>query len=217
VAVEPQGKIRDAARSRAAILAAAEELFSERGFDGTTLSEIGAAAGLSRGSPNYLFGSKDRLYAEVLSGLFAARQEATKRAFERVVAWSENDGGPAELRKALSSAAGGYMRYLVEHPSFVALIMREELAEGGRVRAASGSSTAMVDAFAAVRRAGQGRGVQPFRVEDAVLLFVALTFTPVSYRNTLLPAVGVEVSTPAGIRRQAKLAVDQLMHFLCDQ
>jgi AcrR family transcriptional regulator len=214
VAVAPGERIRDAGRSRAAILAAAEKLFAERGFDGASLNEIGAAAGLSRGSPSYFFGSKERLYAEVMAAVFGARQEATGRAFEPVRAWCEGGEGPEALRAALTRAATGYLTYLAEHPSFVALIMREELDDGGRLGAASGSSTAMQDAFAAVRRAGAGRGVRPFRVDHAVLLFVSLTFGPLSYRHTLLPALGVEVASPAGIRRQARLAGDQMMHFL---
>jgi TetR/AcrR family transcriptional regulator len=215
VAVETREKIRDAKRSRAAILAAAQRLFATRGFDGTSLGDIGAAAGLSRGSPSYFFGSKEKLYAEILASAFAARQEATKRAFEPVIAWAGGDGGVDELRDALSSAATGYLRYLAENPSFVCLVMREELDDGRRLRGATASSTAMKDAFSAVRRVGASRGLRSFRVEDAVLLFVALTFAPVSYRSTLLPAVGVEVTTPAGIRRQTKLAVEQMMHFLC--
>jgi TetR/AcrR family transcriptional regulator len=215
VVEQPREKIRDAERSRGAILAAAQRLFAQHGFDGISIGEIGAAAGLSRGSPSYFFGSKAKLYDEVLATVFAARQQATADAFEPVLAWAAADEGVEGLRRALSSAAAGYMRYLIENPSFVSLIMREELADGARLREASGSSTAMSDAFAAIRRAGAGRGVRRFHVEDAVLLFVSLTFAPVSYRSTLLPALGVEIATPAGLRRQTKLAVEQMLGFLC--
>ncbi len=215
VAVESREKIRDAERSRRAILAAAEREFAERGFDGVSLGEIGAAAGLSRGSPSYFFGSKAQLYDEVLGTVFAARQQATTNAFAPVVVWAGGGDGVDGLRRALSSAAAGYMRYLVENPSFVALIMREQLAGGARLGEASGSSTAMTDAFTSVRRAGAGRGVRRFRVEDAVLLFVSLTFAPISYRSTLLPALGAEITTAAGIRRQTKLVVEQMISFLC--
>src|SRR3712207_8964122 len=52
---------RSAERSRAAILDAAETLFAERGYDAVSLQEIGVAAALSRGAPNYFFGSKQDL------------------------------------------------------------------------------------------------------------------------------------------------------------
>jgi AcrR family transcriptional regulator len=214
VAAPAGEKIRDAQRSRAAILAAAEQLFAERGYDGTSLSDIGAAAGLSRGTPSYFFGSKQKLYAEVLGRAFAARQQATERAFAPVHAWCEGDGGRELLREALAGAAAGYMDYLVEHPSFAALVMREELDGGRRLSSARGQSTAMQDAFQALRRAGARRGMRAFRVQEAVLLFVALTFAPFSFQNTLMRAVGRDLASPRGRTQQGKLAVEQMMLLL---
>ena len=215
VAAPPREKIRDAQRSRAAILQAAERLFAERGYDGASMSEIGAAAGLSRGAPGYLFGSKQRLYAGVLAAVFARRQQATERAFAPVLEWCESDSGLDALAAALASAAGGYTRYLVEHRAFVALVMREELDGGKRLRAVSRRSTAIEDAFRALRRAGRARGIRAFGVEEAVLLFVALTFAPFSYRNTLGRAVGRDLASTRARKRQSELVADQLMHFVC--
>ncbi len=59
-------RTRDADRSRAEILDAAERLFAERGYDAVTMAQIGAAAGVSRGTPGYFFGSKEDLYREVV-------------------------------------------------------------------------------------------------------------------------------------------------------
>jgi AcrR family transcriptional regulator len=208
-------RTRDAARSRAAILVAAERLFSERGFDGTSLSDIGAAAGLSRGAPSYFFGSKERLYAQALGISFGTRQEATARAFTPVLAWCEgDDDGLEALRDALRKAAVGYMRYLEANPSFAALIMREELDGARRLRTVSRSSTAIEDAFRAVRRVAPDRGVGSFRVQEAVLLFIALTFAPFSFRRTLMPAVGRDIGSERGRREQARMAADQLIGLI---
>jgi AcrR family transcriptional regulator len=215
MAAPTRERIRDAGRSRLAILAAAERLFAQRGYEGTSMSDIGATAGLSRGAPGYFFGAKERLYAEVLTRVFEQRQQATARAFVPVHEWCAGSVGTEALARALGGAAEGYMRYLAEHPSFVALIVREELDGGGRLEGTSRHSTAMQDAFRAVRRAGAARGVRPFRVADAVLLFIALTFAPFSYRNTLMRAVGRDMSSTRGRRQQAAFAVDQLMGLLC--
>jgi TetR/AcrR family transcriptional regulator len=211
---EPPERLRDAERSRAAILAAAERLFAERGYEGASLSDIGSAAGLSRGTPGYFFGSKAKLYSEVLSGAFGSRQEAATRAFAAVHAWCEDDGGVELLRDPLLRAANGYMRYLHENPTFVALVMREELDGGERLRHATSSSTAMRDAFSAVHRADRRRGVRSFRVEEAVLLFTVLTFGPYSLRRTLMPRVGIDLRTDAGRRRQARVVADQVLHLI---
>src|SRR4051812_36564028 len=141
-------KIRDADRSREAILDTAETLFSERGYDGVSLSQIGAAAQLSRATPSYFFGSKEELYLAVLERVSAARQEATARAVEPVVAWCESGG---DLRAALRQGMEDYMGFLLARPSFARFISWEELAGARRLRAARRHSTALEDAFAAVR------------------------------------------------------------------
>ena len=209
-------RTRDPERSRTAILEAAAEFFSEHGYDGASLNDIGAAAGLSRGTPSYFFGSKERLYVEVLDRAFGARQEATQAAFAPVRAWVAGDDSLPALRDALESAATDYIRFLVEHPSFVRLVMREELAGGERMASRTEASTAMQDAFAALRRKAGRRGLGRFKVDDAVLLFVSLTFAPVSYRNTLMRAVDRDLTRTAVVRRHVKLVVDQVMHLLTD-
>lgn len=59
------------------ILAAAEVVFAQKGFDGTGMKAIAERAGVSQGLLHYHFGTKDRLYAEVIrhrSGLINARR-----------------------------------------------------------------------------------------------------------------------------------------------
>ena len=206
--------IRDAGRSRAAILAAATDRFAAQGYEGTSLAAIGAAAGLSRAAPGYFFGSKAKLYERVLGDAFARRQDATADAFAPVRAWREGARAASALAPALRDAAAGYMRHLHRHPEFTALVMREELAGGRRLHSASGASTAMSEAFAAVRSAGRRRGIADFEVEEAVLLFVSLTFAPFSYRHTLLRGLGRELASESGRARQADTTARQLMTLL---
>src|SRR5436853_6151075 len=207
-------RTRDAERSRAAILDAAEASFSEHGYDAASLNDIGAAAGLSRGTPSYFFGSKEQLYVAVLDRAFRARQEATEEAFAPVRAWAAGGEGLDALRAAFERAATEYIGFLVENPGFVQLVMREELAGGRRMAARTEASTAMQDAFKALRRGAGARGLRPFKVDDAVLLFVSLTFAPASYRHTLMRAVDRDLTRPAAVRRHVKLVVDQLMHLV---
>jgi TetR/AcrR family transcriptional regulator len=212
--VRPAERIRDAERSREAILDAAERLFSERGYDGASLGEIAAVAGLSRGTPSYFYGSKEQLYVAVLDRAFQARQAATAEAFEPVRAWAADGGDPDALRGALTDAADHYMRFLARNPSFVGLVLREELDGGTRLRGRTAGSTAVRDAFAALHRDHKRLGLRPFDVDEAVLLFMVLTFGPVSYRNTLMRAVGRNPLRAEGRREQVKLAVDQVLHLL---
>jgi AcrR family transcriptional regulator len=57
---------RDAARSREQLLAAATELFAERGYDRTTTREIGEQAGVDPALIARYFGSKTGLYLATL-------------------------------------------------------------------------------------------------------------------------------------------------------
>src|SRR5581483_7759600 len=62
------------ADTKARLLAAASELFAERGFHGTTIRDIAARAGVNVAAGHYHYGSKKALYLEVLRAQFAEVQ-----------------------------------------------------------------------------------------------------------------------------------------------
>src|SRR5438552_18404874 len=76
-------RTRDAERTREAILVAAEDRFARLGFEGTSLQQIGEAAGVARSTPAYFFGSKKTLYDAVLTRAVARGQEAMARAYAK--------------------------------------------------------------------------------------------------------------------------------------
>lgn len=61
------GRIRQ--RNRALIVAAAERVFAERGFDGATTAAIAAAAGLPKANLHYYFATKEAVYRAVIDGI----------------------------------------------------------------------------------------------------------------------------------------------------
>src|SRR5262249_39005674 len=91
-------KERNPARSKAAILDAAERLFAEQGYEATSLSAVGMAAGVSRATPGYFFGSKADLYQAVLDRCFAEVREAVRTG--RARALSSSRSGDAILAGA---------------------------------------------------------------------------------------------------------------------
>lgn len=112
---------RDPTRSRRAILDAAELLFAERGYEATTMSQIGSAAALSAGTPAYFFRSKEELYRAVLGRAFGETSSLIR-------AWRL---GEADIEEAIRDAVGAYLDFLAAHPNFVRLVLRDAL-EGGR-------------------------------------------------------------------------------------
>jgi AcrR family transcriptional regulator len=207
------GRTRDAERSKEAILGAAEDLFTEHGFGGVSLGEIAAAAGLSRGTPSYFFGSKARLYEAVLERVFRDREEATRLACRPLVAWAESDRGTA-IRGPLAQAVRGYLEFLLHRPAFLRLVQREELAGAARLQRVPRGAAAIQEAFAAVRAVAGERGLKSFDVDDAVFLFVSLTFFPLAHRATFMAALERDPGDQAVLKRQIRLAVDQLLFLL---
>ena len=70
---------RDSAGSRQALLDAARMLFNERGFDRTTIRDIGELAGLDPTLIARYFGSKSGLYLAILRTDFAAEEADSPR------------------------------------------------------------------------------------------------------------------------------------------
>lgn len=206
--------MRDAERSREAILDAAERLFAARGFDGVSLSEIGAASGLSRATPSYFFGSKERLSTAVMERVSADRQAATARAVTPVVAWCSGGGDHGALRAAIEAGMESYMCFLLDRPASQRVVTWEELAGARRLRAARRSSTALEDAFTTLRAVAGERGLRAFDVADAALLWVALTCVPLAGSNTLMVAPARDVKVAQVRRRHVAFAVDQMMFLL---
>jgi TetR/AcrR family transcriptional regulator len=213
VATAARPPIRDAGRSRRAILDAAETLFAERGFEVVSLQEIGDAAGLSRGSPNYFFGSKHDLYGAVLERIFAEREEATAQAFAPVIAWCES-AQARSLRAPLSRAIESYMSFLFARPAFVSLIVREELLGAEDLRLAHRRSTVMRDALTAVRAVARKRSLRRFDVDDAVLVLVSLTFSPLGQQSTFMATLARDLRDTSVRRQHVRLVIEQMLHLL---
>ena len=68
--MRPSSSIRTAHED--GILAAAEAVFGERGFDGATTAEIAIRAGLPKSNLHYYFPTKTELYRRVLEGVLEA-------------------------------------------------------------------------------------------------------------------------------------------------
>src|ERR1700747_3125821 len=62
-----QARRRDATATRKAILASARQAFARAGYDGVGVREIAQGAGVTAMLINRYFGSKERLFAEVVA------------------------------------------------------------------------------------------------------------------------------------------------------
>jgi AcrR family transcriptional regulator len=110
-------------RTAERILDAAEALFAERGYAGTTLRDVATAAGLRTPSLYNHFPSKDSLYAAVL-------ERGSRPVFE---ALSEVVAEPQASDRDLGRLVERVMALVAEHPNVPRLIQHETLAGGRRL------------------------------------------------------------------------------------
>lgn len=104
---------RDDAATKARLLRAAAELFSERGFHGTTIRAIATRAGANVASGHYHFGSKRDLYVAVLRQTFAALAADLDRAGTRLPEEELDRLGRADLERLFRSRIEVMLRFLV--------------------------------------------------------------------------------------------------------
>lgn len=106
--------------SVARILAAAEALFSEHGFDAVSMNAIAARAGVSKANIFHHFTSKNALYLAVV-------KEACKGSQTRV---QEAEQCHSNYAARLAHFAGSQLRAMLEHGQTTRLVLRELLKNG---------------------------------------------------------------------------------------
>lgn len=90
---------------------AAEELFCERGFKGTSIREIAASAGCNIASVNYYFGSKEKLYEEVWHRHLIPMRDARIAGINKIMSQA---GVRPDLEDLLRSFADTFVGSMVD-------------------------------------------------------------------------------------------------------
>ena len=111
---------RDAAKTQAAIIKNAMELFAKRGYEGASLDEVAAASDINKAMIFYYFKNKAGLYEAVMREILETMYKEIQKAKEECSSIKE------ELRAFVLTHASFAKRY----PYFSALMLRE-LSDGG--------------------------------------------------------------------------------------
>jgi TetR/AcrR family transcriptional regulator len=201
---------RDAERSRAAILGAAETVFAARGPAAATMDQIAREAGVARATPGYFFGSKEGLYRAVLERVHAERGEALRAACQPMHQWAADPEASRDgLHAAVASAVDGYVGFLLGRPAFARLIEWEALGNGSRLRVDPAGP--LSEALGAVHAAGRQRGVRDFDVTVVVVALVSLCFLPIAHATTFAAGGAIDTVAPAFRHRYQAQVVDSVM------
>lgn len=197
---------RDPERSREAILDAAEQLFAERGFEASSLQEVGTRAGLSRATPGYFFGSKADLYRAVLDRAFDEVRAAVRTGRERA------QSGRHSPEAILAGAVADYHDFLAARPNFVRLMEREALGGSPVGDDVSPRLAAGQEALAAIsEELGLG---ETDSGDNAHLLLsiVALCWFPLVHGPTLLRSINLDPAAPGFAEERKRRVIDLVLH-----
>jgi AcrR family transcriptional regulator len=134
---------RDRAAREREILDAAEQIFGERGYQGTSMDDIAAAVGVSKPLVYQYYGSKDGLFVACLSRLRAQLLEFVSDA---VLA-------APDAEQSMYAGLVAWFGFLDEHPRAWAVMVDEGmLTAGPAAEAADQVRTDFVDLIAAMVR-----------------------------------------------------------------
>lgn len=198
-------RTRDAERSRTQILDAAERLFAAHGYQGTSLQDVGNAAGVSRGTPSYFFGSKEGLYRAVLQRKFAGVAQLLRDIRLDAAARGQK---PEEV---IAREIEGYIDFLVSHPTFVRLVQWEALDGAGRLAEMEGYLAAPLQALEVIREETDRDCFRPVDPLQLMLSIAAMCWFPLSQKGTLMRALGENPFDPEFVERRKRHVVELVL------
>ncbi|NLD70744.1 MAG: TetR/AcrR family transcriptional regulator [Limnobacter sp.] len=148
--VRKVGRPAGVSGTRERLIDEASTLFASNGFAATSLREICEGLGVSGPALLHHFGSKSRLYAEVLDRIVASMQPYLP---------PEHD---AADRKGVVAMVDGYFDWTLQYPQYSQLIMRELMENRERVdKAQNLSMKPVMDAMIGFMKRGQQQGKLP--------------------------------------------------------
>ena len=109
----------------ALILKAADDLFSQRGFDAVSMRDVAERAGVNKALVFYYYGSKEALFAEVIEPYYRAHHEALEAAF----------AGSGSVSERLHRTLDAYIEFIDRHRSYPRIVQGQIAAGGPQLEA----------------------------------------------------------------------------------
>ncbi|MGO4154962.1 TetR/AcrR family transcriptional regulator [Cupriavidus sp. YAF13] len=178
-------RARQAQDTRAKILKAAIKVFALRGYEGGRVEKISSLAKTYDRMIYYYFGSKEKLFVEVLETIYIQLNEA-EQALKL---------DPEDPVRALTQLIDFVWGYYLDHPEFVAILSSENMSQGkhakksSRLREISSYALSVLDGILA---RGKAAGLfQPdVLARDIYLVIASLGYFYNSNHHTLSAFLG---------------------------
>lgn len=198
-------RARKKRETRMKILQAALDLFSEKGFEGASVRDIAARAGVIHGLIKYHFNNKDELWKAAVDYLFERQDLELKPPA------GYDDLPPREQAKNWMRR---YVHYCARHPEHARIMVQESIRDSDRLRWAVDKYIGPLHKRA--RELGKQRveaGVYPDIPQHAIIYIIsAAAQSPFMLSAEVALAEGIDVTDPGQIDAYA----DALIAFLFD-
>lgn len=205
-AVEP---LRDAERTRQALLAAAEVEFSTKGLAGARVDVIAEQAAANKRMLYYYFGSKEDLYLAVLERAYGAMRETERKLDFTHLA-------PLDAIRTLVEFKFDYCQ---DHQQIIALLAGENMLGAKHLKRSKrlrDMNRSLVDSLRTVLDAGEKNGdIRPGM--DPLHLYIsmsALSYFYFSNSATLSTAFGRPLASAAEQKLRRAHCVDVIMSYV---
>jgi AcrR family transcriptional regulator len=200
---------RDADKTRARILAAAETEFAQKGLAGARVDAIAEASGANKRMMYYYFNSKEELYIAVLE-----RAYTQMRSSERDLALDHLD--PIQAIRRLVEFK---FDYCIAHPMLIKLLNGENMLDAAYLKQSKRlrqMHVSLVKTLRSILDAGMRKGVIRPGI-DPLHLYISisgLSYFYFSNTPTLSAAFGHHLATPAERKARRRHVIDVIVAYL---
>jgi TetR/AcrR family transcriptional regulator len=199
---------RDPAKTREKILIAAEAEFSEKGYYGGRIDVIASMAGVNKRMIYEYYGNKQELYKTVFAYVYTRLGEG-----ENKILVSEPD-----CVKAIKKIIAFYFGYLAENPSYINLLLQENLNKGRAIQNMDFSKIRDLGLKNLRRHLENGKKQGIFRkeitIEDVEISILMFTFANFSNKYTFLHLINKDLLDHKVMKKRLKHVTDLFLRYL---
>lgn len=206
----PGTRARQAQDTRAKILKAATKVFAQHGYDGGRIERISSLANTYDRMIYYYFGSKEKLFIEVLETIYLQLNEAEQRL--------ELD--LEDPVRALTQLVDFVWRYYLDHPEFVAILNSENLSRARHARKSerlneiSGYALSVLDGILA-RGTAAGTFQPGLTARDVYLIIASLGYFYNSNHHTLSAFLGEPIMSAPAVAHWRDVIQRTVLNAVC--
>jgi len=202
-------KKRDAEATKSKILQEAMQLFSQKGFDVTTVDDIAKACDINKAMVYYYYQSKAGLYEELMSVLMQNIYDDIFKAYQR----------SANATEGLNAFVLTYGEYAIKHPYFPALLLRELSNSGANLPDKMFSKmrnifTLLSEILDRGEKEGVFHDVKPMMIHFMIIGTINLMVTTTPLRQVAQKYENVNTCAQCSIEDISKYVFDKIKQML---